>query len=129
MIVADVNLIVYLLTDTPQREQAVALYQEDSDWRLPPLWRHELLNVLATLTRQTVITGEQAVTLWHNALGLFAGREQDPDMDRSLRLAIEHRISAYDAQYVALAEALECLLVTADKRLRRKFPECSRGLG
>ena len=30
---------------------------------------------------------------------------------------LRHNVSAYDAAYVALAEALECPLVTADRRL------------
>jgi predicted nucleic acid-binding protein len=50
-------------------------------------------------------------------------------MERALRLAVEYGISAYDAQYVTLAETLDCLLMTADKRLCRKFPKRCKGLG
>ena len=33
--------------------------------------------------------------------------------------ALRHNLSAYDATYVALAEALDCALLTADARLAR----------
>lgn len=128
MIVADVNLIVYLLTDTPQHRQAIARYTEDPDWRVPPLWRHEFLNVLATLARHTVISEEDAVTLWHNALMIFGGQEGEANWVRSLSIAIAHGVSAYDAQYIALAEELDCAVITNDNGLQRTFPSRCRGL-
>ena len=38
-----------------------------------------------------------------------------------LRLAAIHGLSYYDAAYVALAEALDCQLITADQRLVRRM--------
>jgi predicted nucleic acid-binding protein len=38
----------------------------------------------------------------------------------ALQLAAAHGLSYYDAAYVALAEALDCVLVTADQRLARR---------
>jgi predicted nucleic acid-binding protein len=87
------------------------------------LWRHELLNVLATLTRQQVLDQDGALTLWRNALGLLGSREQQPDMEQALSLAIGQRISAYDAQYVALAIACAVPLISEDKKLQRQLPE------
>ena len=123
MIVIDVNVIVYLLTETPQRESARQVYERDSDWLVPPLWRHEMLNVLATLTRQDVLDVSSALTVWRNALGLLEMREQQPDMENALALAVDHRISAYDAQSVELATSLGVLLVSEDKKLQRLFPK------
>lgn len=119
MIVVDVNVIVYLLTETPQRESARQVRERDGDWLVPPLWRHELLNVLATLTRQDVLDTPSALTVWRNALALLGAREQQPDMEHALLLAIKHGISAYDAQYVALAASLGVTLVSEDKKLQR----------
>lgn len=57
-----------------------------------------------------------------NAAGLLTNKERQPDMEHALTLAITHAISAYDAQYVDLAEALGVLLVTEDKKLQRTLP-------
>ena len=44
-----------------------------------------------------------------------------PDVaDAALRLASQHGLSYYDASYVALAETLDCTLLTADQRLARR---------
>jgi len=123
VIVVDVDVVIYLLTDTPQRSLAVRLYEQGKEWRLPPLWRHELINVLGTLTRNEVLDLEAAVQLWRNALDLFAAGEQQPDMEQALALAVDRGISVYDAQYVTLAVALDTRLVSEDKKLRRRFPE------
>jgi predicted nucleic acid-binding protein len=123
VIVVDVNVIVYLLTETPQRELARQVHERDGDWLVPPLWRHEMLNVLATLTRQDVLNTSSALTVWRNALTLLGSREQRPDMEYALSLAIEHGISAYDAQYVALAASLGIQLVSEDKKLQRVLPD------
>ena len=123
MIVVDVNVIVYLLTETPQRESARRLRERDSDWLVPPLWRHEMLNVLVTLTRKDVLDVSSALTVWRNALDLLVKREQQPDMEYVMTLAVDHGISAYDAQYVALAKSLGGLLVSEDRKLQRSFPK------
>lgn len=123
MIVVDVNVIVYLLTETPQRTLARRVRERDIDWLVPPLWRHEMLNVLATLTRQDVLDAPSALTVWRNALDLLGTRERQPDMEDALALAIKHNISAYDSQYVALAASLSVLLVSEDQKLRRLLPD------
>ncbi|MFQ5743995.1 MAG: type II toxin-antitoxin system VapC family toxin [Acidobacteriota bacterium] len=123
MIVVDVNIILHALTATPQNELARQLRRRDSDWLAPPLWRHEMLNVLATLTRQEVLARQSALTVWQNALDLMAAREQPPDMEHAFSLAIAHGISAYDAQYIALAESLDVLMVSEDRKLNRLLPQ------
>jgi hypothetical protein len=52
---ADTNLVAYLLIDGDATPQARAAWQKDPDWILPPLWRSEFLNVLATSVRHGVL--------------------------------------------------------------------------
>jgi predicted nucleic acid-binding protein len=48
--------------------------------------------------------------------------DPDPDwlVDEATRISCRFRISAYDASYLALAQALRMNFVTADERLRNK---------
>jgi predicted nucleic acid-binding protein len=123
MIVVDVNVVVYLLTETPQRELARRVRERDADWLVPPLWRHEMLSVLATLTREEVLDQASAIQVWRKAIALLGSREQQPEMEDALSLAIEHGISAYDAQYVVLAKTIGTRLVSEDRKLRRRLPD------
>jgi len=47
---------------------------------------------------------------------------RDVAMKSALTLAIEHAISAYDAQFIALARRLGVFLVTEDGKLTKRFP-------
>ena len=49
-----------------------------------------------------------------------------PLLMRAVELASEKRIGVYDCLYVALAEELDCELITADAKLVNAFQEMSR---
>jgi predicted nucleic acid-binding protein len=117
VIVADTNLISYLLIEGERTEAARKVWAEDSSWVMPPLWRSEFLNVLATAHRAGVLSEDQALLAWQRAKALLGASEVEPNGERVLQLAIERGISAYDAQFVAVADELHIRLVTADKRL------------
>ncbi len=123
MIVVDTNVIVYALIEGDKTALAESVATKDPNWVVPPLWRHEFLNVLVTCIRGGVIDVRQAESLWHTALGLLVRAEREVDGGAVLDLAAEHKISAYDAQYIALARRLETQCITEDRRLARTFPE------
>ena len=128
MIVVDVNVVAYFMIEGEKTSQARDLLKHDSNWRLPSLWRHEYLNVLATFTREGGATLADARRLWRQATQLFGSLERRVDMESALALADAQRISAYDAQYIALAQQLQTVCVTEDRRLRRAFPEVARSM-
>lgn len=117
MIVADTNLVSYLLIEGERTAEVRQVWSADPDWILPSLWRSEFLNVLTTAHRAGVLSRDQAMLAWERAVSLFDGHEADPVGERVLLIAIEKHISAYDAQFVAIAEELGVPLVTADVRL------------
>ena len=123
MIVVDTNVISYLLVEGEPTASAQKLWGLDSDWRVPSLWRHEFLNVLATLAKAGGLDLEDAQEIWRTALDLFSPCEEDANLADALRLAVRAGVSAYGAQYVALARHLEVPLVTEDRRLRTRVPE------
>ncbi len=128
MIVVDTNIVAYLLVQGERTDLARALWERDSDWCSPSLWRHEFLNILATLVKVEGLPLAEASSLWASAVDILAGGERPIEMLEALRLAAQHRISAYDAQFVALAQRLGVPLVTEDRGLRRAFPETARSL-
>ena len=128
MIVVDANVVVYFLIEGDRTQAARELMRRDPDWRLPALWRHEYLNVLATLVRAGGATLADGRGLWRLGIEGFGQREEDLDMDEALALAAEHRVSAYDAQYLVLARRLRTVCVTDDRRLQQLFPQLARGM-
>jgi len=122
MIVVDVNIVAYLFIAGDKTDEARRLAAADHEWRIPLLWRHEFLNVVATYVRHGGITVDEGKVLYQRAARYLAACEMPVDMERALELAAAHGCSAYDAQYAALAEALHVYLVTEDKKLTTQFP-------
>jgi len=126
LIVADTNLVAYLLIEGDKTDLAREIWERESPWMLPTLWRSEFLNVLATSTRARVLTRQQAHEIWHRALILFGSHEFEPSGDEVLDIAAERGLSAYDAQFVATALKLDLPLVTSDRRLLAACPDVAR---
>jgi len=123
MIVVDVNVVAYFFIEGDKTMLARDLMRKDPHWRLPSLWRHEFLDVLAAFVRHGGATIAEGKALWRKTIGLLTSHEQIVDMEAALILASENRISAYDGQYIALARQLQTVCVTEDKRLLRTFPD------
>lgn len=117
MIVADTNLVAYLLIEGERTEEAGRAWARDPEWLLPALWRSEFLSVLAVSVRGGAIAASEAHRLWIAATELFRRKEAEPSGSRVLDLSLTLGISAYDAHFVAVAEAFDLLLVSADRRL------------
>lgn len=103
MIVADVNLVAYLLLDGPDRVVAQHVLERDSTWAVPLLWRSEFRNVLATFMRQRDLSVSDAWRAYELATALVGGQEFAVPGDRVLALVAASSCSAYDCEYVALA--------------------------
>lgn len=117
MIVADTNLVAYLLIEGAHTATANAVWAKDAHWMLPTIWRSEFLNVLATSARANVLTLEQAHETWRVALTIFGRSEVEPEGTDVLDQAAERNLSAYDAQFAVAASDLGVSLVTSDRRL------------
>ena len=128
MIVVDTNLVAYAVLEGPQTPLALQVREKDAEWRLPTLWRHEFLNVLATYVQHGGLGLQQALALWDRASKLLAPCERVVDMTVALDLAITHRVSAHDAQFLALAQSLNAPCLTEDRRLLKAFPRLTKSM-
>jgi len=122
VIVADTNLIAYLLIPGNQTSRAERVYALDPDWQLPQLWRSELRNVLMLYVRKQGMSLEQAKQIMALAEHRF-GAGSEILSEKVLTMAAESGCSAYDCELVALASRLQLRLVTSDKKLLAAFPE------
>ncbi|MCZ7591586.1 MAG: type II toxin-antitoxin system VapC family toxin [Kiritimatiellae bacterium] len=123
MIVADSNLLAYLLIPGEKSGLADKILQKDPTWVAPLLCRSELRNILALYVRREGMTLSQAQQTMEKAESLLRNREYAIASDPVLELTARHSVTAYDAEFVVLAKQLGVPLITFDKPLRKAFPE------
>lgn len=121
MIVVDTNVIAYLFVPGDRAGAAEALRRRDTEWAAPLLWRSEFRNVLATLIRLGRIELPIAQAMQEQAEQLLAPLEFAVDSATVLALAASSGGSAYDCEFVALADYLDVPLVSADRKLKAQF--------
>ena len=122
MIVADSNLIAYLLIPGDNSALADAVLLKDPEWAVPLLCRSEVRNILALYMRHEGMSLAQARSTMEMAENLWRGREFAVPSDDVLELAFRHNLTAYDGEFVVLAKQLGVPLVTFDKPVRKAFP-------
>lgn len=122
MIVVDTNVIAHLLFEGPLQKSVRALFLSDAEWAAPVLWRSEFRNILATCLRRKQLTATNAIRLADEAHRVLAGREFEPDSADVLRLAGQSGCTAYDCEFVAVADNLGVPLVTTDTAVLKAFP-------
>jgi predicted nucleic acid-binding protein len=122
MIVADTNIISYLLLPTSFSSSVDKLYKIDSQWVAPTLWKSEFRNVLALYLRKELITFEKAIQLQDSAELLMKDNEYNVTSSQVLSLITKSSCSSYDCEFIALAQHLNIKLVTQDKKVLREFP-------
>lgn len=128
MIVVDINVIAYLMLPGDWTAAAEALLESDPNWLAPPLWKSEFRNILAGYMRRGSLSLQQAEQIQAEAEDLLAGNEIQAESQAILRLVAQSPCSAYDCEFVALAQQLECALYTMDAKVLGAFPQTARSL-
>ena len=122
MIVVDSNVLAARnLASVPTR-LAKQVEERDPLWFVPPLWRYEFQNILAKAIWLRQIAPEDALVAWRKASTQMIENEHEPSPERVIELSGRHRITAYDANFIALAMEMGVMCVTEDGELHRKFP-------
>lgn len=123
MIVVDTNLLVHLYVPGELTVQAEEVVRREPVWVSVPLWRSEFRNALTGFIRSGALTLAACKRIAQQAELWMLGREHLVTSDRVLELAAESGCTAYDCEFVALAEAAGLQLVTSDRQILRAFPE------
>lgn len=128
MLLVDTNIVAYLLIDGDCTEAAQELRTRDPDWRSEAFLLVEFTNVLASSIARKRMTLSLAEDFLAKAATLFDGKLGRIPHASVLAIAARHRVSAYDARFLALADQLGSRLVTEDARLRAAAPALTQSL-
>ena len=118
MLVVDTSAVVAALVGRPPDRRLTDRLGADGDLHVPHLLDVELLHALRRLVRTGQLSEERAADARADFAELAVVRYgHQPLADRAWELRDD--LTAYDATFVALAEALAVPLVTCDARLAR----------
>lgn len=121
MIVPDASATALLFANRetePRAVDAATLLRADTAWIVPEHWRTEVFSAVRGLARGRKIGPDRAMRAveWlQRATAVVV-----PTQSILARMwELRDNLSAYDAGYVAVAEAHDLMLVTADARIAR----------
>jgi predicted nucleic acid-binding protein len=118
VIVVDTSALIDAVLARPPKPGLLARLSDDGDLHAPHLNDVEIVQALRRLALATAVAEARLddaradlddIALTRYPLGRLADRVWD----------LRHRVTAYDAVFVALAEALQVPLITCDRRLAR----------
>ena len=122
MRVVDASVVAgWLLGETSSPASRQALEQHlvgEEPLVAPELLQYEIGNALVAGARLPADLARQAYQHFE-ALEIRTYSLGPSEYDAAISLAAKHRLTVYDAAYVALARALDCRLITADRKLAR----------
>jgi predicted nucleic acid-binding protein len=128
MLVVDTNVIAPFYIRGADTERVHELHRLDSLWRTDRLALVEFSNILATYQRSHYLTTSEALRCLAEAERFLGPHQVEVSHQTALRIAISHRITTYDARFLAVASQLHTRLVTEDKKLRAAAPDLTRSL-
>lgn len=128
MIVVDTNVLAYLYLPCEFTRAAEHLLEYDSDWHAPVLWKSEFRNILAGYLRKRLLDMDTAEAIMAESESLLNNAGHEPESERVLRLVHQSDCSAYDCEFVAVAQMLGTVLFSMDAKLLKAFPLLTKKL-
>jgi len=125
MIVVDTNVIASMWVPNDMDEWVYKVLKKDDDWVAPLLWRSEFRNVLSIYLRKDILEFSVVLQAIEEAEQLMDANEFEVNSTQVMSLVSNSSCSAYDCEFVALADDLNVPLVTFDKKILREFPDIS----
>ena len=96
----------YLYISGERSQKSEDLLSFDSNWVAPILWRSEFRNVLAQYLRKKLLNINEILLIIQQAEKLLADHEYEVSSAHIMQLVKSSQCSAYDCEFVALAQYL-----------------------
>jgi predicted nucleic acid-binding protein len=128
LIIVDTNVIAYFIVPGDITQLAEAVRDKDPSWAAPWLWRSEMRNLLSLYVKREILSLAEIQEHMASAEDLLLGREYQVASDEVLTLAANSGCTAYDCEFVYLAEILSVPLITTDKKLLSAFPQFTQSM-
>ena len=122
MIVVDTNVIASMWVPNDMDEWVYKVLKKDDGWVAPLLWRSEFRNVLSIYLRKDILEFSIVLQTTEEAEQLMDANEFEVNSTQVMSFVLDSSCSAYDCEFVALADDLNVPLVTFDKKILREFP-------
>jgi predicted nucleic acid-binding protein len=116
--VVDASVLAAFAFGEPRAGEA-AILLADAELYSPELLSYELANVAQRKSQRYPAQAQQIASALEAVLSLDISLVSLAATDL-LALALERKLSAYDAAYLLLAQRLDCQLVTFDQHLARQ---------
>ena len=119
MIAVDTNVMTHLLMGGEGSADAALLFEQDPEWAAPVILMSGLRNVLLGFVRHGALVPDQAKAMSDDAGAILGDRTATVTSAQVFDVALECGLTAYDAEFVALARTLGVPLVTLDGAILR----------
>ncbi len=123
MIVVDTNVMMNFVFGGTGGAAAAELLRRDPAWAAPVILLSELRNALVGVVRRGVATSEQVKAMGDDAAQVLGSRIVGVPGGLVIDTALACGLTAYDAEFVAVARVLDTRLVTLDREILRSAPD------
>ena len=127
MIVVDTNVIASMWVPNDMDEWVYKVLKKDDDWVAPLLWRSEFRNILSLYLRREMLELSVVLQATEEAEQLMNTNEFEVNSIQVMSFVSDSSCSAYDCEFVALADDLNVQLITFDKKIIHEFPNIAIG--
>ena len=115
-IIADTNTFLATVLEEPEKQYIIEL-TSGSDITSPEILFYEIGNALTALVKRHRLSPDEAKIAFEYAQKIPVKLIR-PNIQKSLEIALQFNIYAYDAYFLQCAQSLKCPLLTLDRRMR-----------
>ncbi|GHB96804.1 type II toxin-antitoxin system VapC family toxin [Cerasicoccus arenae] len=128
MVIVDTGPLAFLLLPGDMTDLAQRAYDKDPAWGSAPIWRSEFRNIVVRYVREGWVSVAAAEQILRAAEDKMHPRQYNIDSNAVLDLAVQTGLSAYQCEYLALAQDLNLPLVTTQNDLVKAAPKLAISL-